>query len=232
MEKYIFDDLLSDTDRAVIKKGGYGKRRGFGQRPLLLIMNLQPVFLGADKPVTERRGNSQPLADYALSRVSNILALRDSARKNGVPVIYTRKVSDCDRNLALLGQRQTVNPQLLSNHPASSLLSRIEPLPCELVMEMSGESAFFGTPLESYLTKLKTDTLIIAGTSTSGSCRATAVDGITRTLNLGMVEDCLIERISALHKNALLDVWMKFGDVLDSGEAMNYFNSLKSTKEE
>ena len=50
---HIWDSLLTDDDRAVIEKGHYGQPRGFGKKPLLLIIDLQPNYIGADKPIGE-----------------------------------------------------------------------------------------------------------------------------------------------------------------------------------
>ena len=50
--KHAWEDCLTDVDRIVIEKGHYGQPRGFGKKPLLLIIDLQPNYIGADKPIT------------------------------------------------------------------------------------------------------------------------------------------------------------------------------------
>jgi len=92
----------------------------------------------------------------------------------------------------------------------------------DLVINKSYSSAFYGTPLLSFLIKLRTDTLIVTGGTSSGCIRATCVDGVSRNLNVAVVEDCVFDRISVSHKVALLDLWMKYCDVITSEEAIRY----------
>ena len=228
MIEAIWDSMLNATDKTVIEKGGYGKRRGFGARPLLLIHDLQPYFVGENIPLAQQI-DRYPMGggQKAWAVVERILALRDAAREAGIPIFYTRTVTDQRNELGRLIPGIEAEPRLFSSHPDAQLLPCIKPLPGELVIDKSKESTFYGTPLESYLVKLQIDTLLIAGISTSGSCRATGVDAITRTYALAMVEDCLSERVSASHKTALLDVWMKFGDVVSSAETQEYLRGLR-----
>ena len=47
-------DLLDDEDRRVIEAGKYGKTRGLGERPVLLVIDAQWNYIGLDKPITEQ----------------------------------------------------------------------------------------------------------------------------------------------------------------------------------
>ena len=52
-------------------------------------------------------------------------------------------------------------------------------------------SAFFETPLASYLVWHKVDTVVVTGGSTSGCVRATAVDALSQgSRTLGPIEAC------------------------------------------
>lgn len=224
----IWDDVLTDVDKIVIEKGKYGQPRGYGKRPLLLIIDLQPNYIGADKPIEEQL-DEWPSGGGATAwaGVRRILSLRDAAREAGVPVFYTRNVQNATAafdNFA--SKRKRDNSQFIDGHPNSDLLDCIKPLPNEMVISKGYASAFYGTPLQSYLVTLGIDTVIIVGGSTSGCCRATAVDAATRSYHLIYVEDCLFDRIQVSHKAALLDVWMKYGDVVNSDDVKKYFKSL------
>ena len=50
----IWDDVLSPLDQEVIRCGGYGKPRGLGERPALLIVDPQYNYAGAGKPILEQ----------------------------------------------------------------------------------------------------------------------------------------------------------------------------------
>ena len=55
--------------------------------------------------------------------------------------------------------------------------------------------------------------------------RATAVDAVTRGFKVAVVADAVADRIVASHKVALLDMWMKYTDVIDSATAHSYIQS-------
>ena len=228
-EKMCWDDLLTETDRLDIEKGGYGQPRGFGKRPLLLIIDCQPNYIGADRPIEEQLDEwPSGGGEKAWASVRRIISLRDVARECGIPIIYTRNV-----------QRQTLRfdgfsaktkrdqSKYLDGDPAADLLPELKPLPGELVISKSYASVFYGTPIQSYLVGLGIDTIIITGHSSSGCCRATAVDAVTRNYNVGCVEDCITDRIEASHKIAMLDIWMKYGDVVKSDSVKEYFYSVR-----
>lgn len=224
-----WDDLLTEVDRIVIEKGKYGQKRGYGKKPVLLIIDLQPNYIGADKPIEEQL-DKWPSGGgrTAWIGVRRILSLRDAAREAGVPIFYTRNVQNATAKFDnFASKRKRDNTKFIDGHPCSDLLPEVQPLPDEIVIPKSYASAFYGTPLQSYLITLGIDTVIIVGGSTSGCCRATAVDAATRSYNLIYVEDCLFDRIEASHKVALLDVWMKYGDVVDSDDVKEYFKSLR-----
>ena len=101
------------------------------------------------------------------------------------------------------------------------IVDKLAPERGDLVIDKSYSSAFYGTPLLSFLIKLRADTLIVTGGTSSGCIRATCVDAVTRNFNVAVVEDCVYDRISVSHKVALLDLWMKYCDVITSEEAIN-----------
>lgn len=47
-------DILSSTDREVIRLGGYGNRRGLGKQPALMIIDAQYNYAGDDKAILDQ----------------------------------------------------------------------------------------------------------------------------------------------------------------------------------
>lgn len=225
----VWEDLLTEVDRLVIEKGGYGKSRGLGQKPLLMIIDVQPNYVGEDVPIEqqlERWPSGGGSAAWAAIR--NIQRVREAARAAGVPVFYSRNVQK--KTIAFDGFATKTNrdqSKYLEGRPETQIVPELAPADNELVIDKAYASVFYGTPLQSYLVKLGIDTLIIVGGSSSGCCRATAVDAVTRNYNVAMIEDAVYDRIQLSHKAALLDLWMKYCDVVDSDNIMNYFQSLK-----
>ena len=53
MSEPIWNQFLTERDKAVFAAAGYGARSGFGKRPALLVIDVSYAFTG-DKPVSER----------------------------------------------------------------------------------------------------------------------------------------------------------------------------------
>lgn len=145
-----------------------------------------------------------------------------------IPTIYTRNVQKKTINFdsfAVKAERD--NSKYIDGRPEAQIVSELEPESKDLVVDKSYASAFFGTPLISYLVKMGVDTLIIVGGSTSGCVRATAVDAVTHNFNVAVVEDCVYDRIELSHKAGLLDLWMKYCDVSPSEEINDYLKQFQ-----
>ena len=224
----IWDDLLSETDHKVIENAGYGKARGLGDSPLLTVIDCQNNYIGADEPILNQqdRWPAGGGADaWAAVRVAKTLL--DEARGADVPVLYTRNVQKRTvRFDSFAGKSTWDKAATLDGTEGSQIVTEISPHDDDLVLDKSYASAFFGTPLLTYLVGLGIDTLVIAGVSTSGCVRATAVDGVTRGFKVAVVADAVADRIVASHKVALLDMWMKYTDVIDSDTALTYLRSV------
>ncbi|MEB3101663.1 isochorismatase family protein [Ferviditalea candida] len=227
---YVWDDALTEADRLVIKKGGYGKKRGLGSKPLLVIIDVQYNYVGEDVPI-EQQLDQWPSGggSRAWDAIRSIQNLLETARTCGIPVMHTRNVQKKTLffdNFSAKAERD--NTKYLDGRPEAQIVKELQPLENELVLDKSYASAFFGTPLVSYLIKMGVDSLILAGGSTGGCVRATAVDAVMRNFNVAVVEDCVYDRIELSHKAALLDLWMKYCDVSASEEIIRYFQQLKS----
>ena len=226
----LWDVLLTDRDRRVIANAGYGKPRGLGESPLLVVIDCLYNYIGADEPIDEQQ-DRWPAGggDGAWSAIRVIGELLDVARQAEVPVLYTRNVQKRTvRFDSFAGKSSWDKRATLSDADGSRIVDEIAPLEDDLVLDKSYASAFYGTPLSTYLVGLGTDTLLITGVSTSGCVRATAVDAVTRGYNVAVVADAVADRITASHQVALLDLWMKYADVVDSTSAADYLRSVGS----
>jgi maleamate amidohydrolase len=103
--------------------------------------------------------------------------------------------------------------RLVPGAVAAEMVSELAPLPSEVVLVKQYASAFFGTPLASMLTSLGVDTLLLAGCSTSGCIRATAVDGMQHGFRVIVPKECVGDRAPEPHEANLFDIDSKYGDV-------------------
>lgn len=68
------------------------------------------------------------------------------------------------------------------------------------------------------------DSLIVAGTTTSGCVRASVVDGHSYGFTMFVVEDCCFDRFEASHRASLFDLNAKYATVIGLAEAADYLD--------
>ena len=94
MSEPIWNQFLTERDKAVFGTSGYGARGGFGKRPALLIIDVNWAFCGdRPEPILEsikRWRNS--CGEDAWMALPYIRSLIDKCHDKGVPVLYTTGV--------------------------------------------------------------------------------------------------------------------------------------------
>jgi maleamate amidohydrolase len=70
------------------------------------------------------------------------------------------------------------------------------------------------------------DTLLVAGTTTSGCVRATVVDAFSYNLKVVVVAECVFDRGQTSHKVNLFDMQAKYADVVPLEAALGYLEEL------
>jgi maleamate amidohydrolase len=78
----------------------------------------------------------------------------------------------------------------------------------------------------SDLHELQVDTLLVAGTTTSGCVRATVVDAFSYNFKVVVVEECVFDRGQASHRVNLFDMQAKYADVVPLEAALRYLGEL------
>jgi nicotinamidase-related amidase len=115
----------------------------------------------------------------------------------------------------------------MASPEAYQIIAELAPLPTETVIVKAAPSAFHGTNLISQLNFLGVDTLIVAGTVTSGCVRATVVDGMSYGFRIVVPVECVYDRGRTSHKVALWDIYTRYGDVLPAAEVLAYMRGVK-----
>jgi len=224
----IWDDVITDRDREVIKKGGWGKSRGLGAKPCLMIIDPQYNYVGEDRPILEQQDLwPAGCGEEAWEGIRKIKKLIEYVRSKKIPIIYTRQVQK--KTLAFDGFAKKANrsgDSFIDGHLGTQIVNEIAPSEGDIIVDKSYSSAFYGTPLVSYLNALGVDTILMTGGVTSGCIRATAVDAISRNYNVAVIEDCVFDRIEISHKASLLDMWMKYCDVITLEETLKYLEKI------
>jgi maleamate amidohydrolase len=234
MSERIWDKYLTERDKQVFAASGYGAPGGFGERPALLVVDVNYGFVG-DKPEPilesiKRWMNS--CGEDGWKAVAVIKKLITAARRKGVPIIYTTGVRRDDgwdqgawafKNKRVTSDYMGLQPNRLKSNV---IVPDIAPGPQDIVIGKQKPSAFCGTPLLGYLVQLRCDSVLVTGTTTSGCVRATAVDAFSANFRVGVVEDGCADRSQISHAVTLLDLNAKYADVVASDEVVAYIGGL------
>jgi nicotinamidase-related amidase len=112
-------------------------------------------------------------------------------------------------------------------HPELAAFAEdLEPAAGETVITKQYASAFFGTSLASTLTALGVDTVLIAGVSTSGCVRASALDACQHGFVPLVVRDAVGDRHPAPHEANLFDLQAKYAEVVGLADMLRYLAAL------
>jgi len=90
-------------------------------------------------------------------------------------------------------------------------------------------SAFFATDLAALLHLRGVDTLLITGCSTSGCVHASALDAMSHGFRSMVVRQCVGDRHAQSHDIALLNIDMKYGDVIEQDEAIRHVKEVSAS---
>ncbi len=227
---HAWESVLSDRDRQVIAAAGYGKERPQGTVPALLVIDPQYNYVGEDLPILEsirRYPTSVGHAAYeALPRVERLVS---AFRETRHPVIYTTvapKEALLPYSISGRVHADRKAETLVAGHRGTEIVEALAPRPGEIVLEKAFASAFSGTPLSTILTLQRVDTVVVCGGTTSGCVRGTAVDAAGLGYRVTVVEDAVFDRIELSHAASLLDLWMKYANVLPAEAVVSWLRSL------
>jgi maleamate amidohydrolase len=222
--KRIWDNYLDEQDKKVYQEAGLGKKMGVGLKPALVIVDVQYGFTGDSSEKIEESIRKYPTScgEISWQAIPYIQSLLYAARKAELPIFFTiiegSKTSSNDR-VAIKGNIFD-HPLLLEGEKGTQVVEELKPQFGEIVISKKKPSAFFGTPLTSYLTARQVDTVIIAGCTTSGCVRASVIDAFSQNYRVIVPEECVFDRGIASHAINLFDMQQKYADVVPVEEVI------------
>lgn len=228
----IWDALLSERDRLVGARSGYGKMAGLGTRPAVLVIDMNVAFCGdRPEPILESmvrwRNSCGSEAWEAGERIARVLEV---ARTKRVPIIYTTafdtRPDGFGSGRAPGKNARRPEDRLTEPRGGNEIHPPLAPRPQDVVLRKSRPSAFFGTALVAHLIDLQVDSLIVCGTTTSGCVRATVVDAFSYDYRVAVMEDGVFDRSESAHAMNLFDLQQKYADVIASSAVVGYLDAL------
>ena len=189
----LFEEVMANPAR---------RKFGFGERLAIVNVDFQRAYTDIDTFKTAYETDPRQI-EYA-NTISRL------ARERDMPVIWSRVAYREDAADAGVWGTRTDTPDSLQNIKYGSERHQYDPR-CEietsdLQYTKRMPSAFFETPLASYLTWHKVDTVVITGGSTSGCVRATVVDSMQHNFRTICVTDCVGDRAIGPHEANLFDM--------------------------
>lgn len=189
----------------VYRKQQFGQKIGFGRLPALLVVDFvngftDPNILGGGN-ILDAVAATKPLLEFF--------------RKARLPVIFTRIVyADDGADAGVWCQKVPRLRDLTERAQASQVVDSLTPAEGELVIRKTQASAFFGTHLAAYLVAKSVDTIVLAGCTTSGCIRASAIDAMSMNYRATVAMDCVGDRALEPHEANLFDIGQKYADLL------------------
>ncbi len=204
--RQIFEEVRSNPARA---------KFGFGEK--LAIVNVDPQKSYTRPDLYKTAYITDP------RQMEHINSISKAARAKGLPVIWTHVAYMENAADAGVWGTRTDTPDSLQNIKYGSERTEFDDRleidrAVDAVYTKRMPSAFFETPLNSFLTWHKVDTVIVTGGSTSGCVRATAVDSLSYGYRTIVPIECVADKHESYHFANLTDLLIKYADVVDVGE--------------
>jgi maleamate amidohydrolase len=224
-----WDGIISENEQAAYRAAGFGKPTGLGIRPALLIIDVQYRTVG-----TEPRPFWDAIKEFptacgqvgwdAVHQIARVLAL---FRSKGWPVLYpyVSQKENFDK-----GRLADKVPALMTVAKRGyDFVAEVAPDPTDVLLPKKHPSAFFGTPLASYLIERQVDTLVVTGCTTSGCVRGTVVDGFAYNFRMLVPQECVYDRSQMSHAVNLFDMSEKYADVMSVEDALARLQAVERT---
>lgn len=185
--------------------GAFGGSLGIGRRQALVMIDFAQAYFVSDSPLFANCPKVVPQA----------AALLQWARGRGMLVCHTRVEYRPDGlDGGVFFRKLPALKVFTAGHPLAACVPSLAPHDNEPVCTKQYASAFFGTSLASTLRAQGVDCVLLAGMSTSGCVRASAVDAIQHGFIPVVVRDACGDRHPAPHEANLFDLQAKYAEVM------------------
>ena len=199
--------------------GAFDGSLPFGRRPALIVIDMVEAYL---QP-------GSPLYAGVEDAVASAARLAAAARKVGAPVIFTNvEYQPGGADGGVFFRKVPALKVFEKGSPLGAFPVVLSPEDGDFVITKRYASAFFATHLAATLTSLGVDTLLIAGVSTSGCVRATALDTCQSGFLPFVVRDACGDRHPGPHEANLFDLQAKYAEVISEEVALAHLQALSA----
>ena len=215
-----WDGIIPDEEQKAYRAAGFGRRQGLGQRPALLIIDVQYRTVGT-KPMPFLDAIKEfptSCGEVGWAAVGRIQQLLEVFRARGWPVLYPYVAPKENFDSGRLAEKV---PALMTvSRHGYDFVAEVAPRGKDILLPKKHPSAFFGTPLASYLIDLGADSLVVTGCTTSGCVRGSVVDAFAYNFRVVVPSDAVYDRSATSHAVNLFDMAEKYADVMTTAECI------------
>lgn len=223
-----WDGIISEEEQRAYRASGFGRPTGLGKRPALLIIDVQYRTVGTNPLPFWDAIKEFPTScgEVGWAAVRNIEKLLGLFRERDWPVLYP-----------YVSPKETFDKGRLSDKVPAIMniaqkgyefVSEIAPSGNDILLPKKHPSAFFGTPLASYLINAGADSVVVTGCTTSGCVRGSVVDAFAYNFRVLVPQDAVYDRSATSHAVNLFDMASKYADVMSTNDALGSLGALKS----
>ena len=198
--RQLFEEVMANPER---------RKFGFGEKLAVLNVDVQQAYTRTDLFKTAYETDPR--------QIDHINTISRLARARDMPVIWSQVGYKRDAGDAGIWGTRTDTEDSLQNIKYGSERHAYDPR-CDiheddLQYTKRMPSMFFETPLASYLTWHRVDTVVVTGGSTSGCVRATAVDALSHGYRTIVPIETCADKHESYHFANLTDLQLKYADV-------------------
>ena len=198
--KQLFEELMANPAR---------KKFGFGEKLAILNVDFQQAYTRVDMFKTAYETDPR--------QIEYVNAISRLAREKGMPVVWSQVGYMDNADDAGVWGTRTDTEDSLQNIKYGSDRHKFDPRcdihASDLQYTKRMPSMFFETPLASFLTWHRVDTVVVTGGSTSGCVRATAVDALSHGYRTIVPIETCADKHESYHFANLTDLQIKYADV-------------------
>ena len=198
--KQLFEELMANPAR---------KKFGFGEKLAILNVDFQQAYTRVDMFKTAYETDPR--------QIEYVNAISRLAREKGMSVVWSQVGYMDNADDAGVWGTRTDTEDSLQNIKYGSDRHKFDPRcdihASDLQYTKRMPSMIFETPLASFLTWHRVDTVVVTGGSTSGCVRATAVDALSHGYRTIVPIETCADKHESYHFANLTDLQIKYADV-------------------
>jgi nicotinamidase-related amidase len=215
-----WDGIIPEEEQRAYRAAGFGRPTGLGKKPALLIIDVQYRTVGTNRvpfwdAIKEFPTSCGEIGWNAVDKIALLLA---EFRANNWPVLYPHVAPKLNFDTGRLSDKVPAIMNVASR--GYDFVEEVAPREADILLPKKHPSAFFGTPLASYLINLGADTLVVTGCTTSGCVRGSVVDAFAYNFRVFVPQDAVYDRSQVSHAVNLFDMAEKYADVMPTTDAI------------